>query len=89
MKTTQWIWLVVLSIALGCSPNPPREPEPPTYSQGDVVYHKLGGECLILHEHGDKWKIRYVDGLGKYQYGYFYETELSSEPPIPKVGLED
>lgn len=79
MKTTQWIWLVVLSIALGCSPNPPREPEtesPPTYSQGDVVYHKLGGECIILREYEDQWKIRYIDGLGEYQCDYFYKTEF-------------
>jgi hypothetical protein len=94
MKITQCdyrIWLVVLLIALGCAPSVPREPEsPPTYSQGDIVYHKLGGECVILHRYvGSQWKVRYVDGMGEYQYDYFYEAELSSEPPLPKVGLEE
>jgi uncharacterized protein YodC (DUF2158 family) len=91
MKTKQWILLVVLSIALGCSPSVPKDPEsPPTYSQGDIVYHKLGGECIIVGaSYGDKWQVRYIDGMGQYQHDSFHEAELSFEPPIPKVGLEE
>lgn len=85
----RWILLVVLLITLGvlCVPSEPESP--PAYSQGDIVYHKLGGECVILYLYCGKWKVRYIDRMGEYRYNYFYEAELSSEPPIPKVGLED
>lgn len=93
MKTTKWIWLIVLLGVLGCN-----IPEPSTiYNPGDIVYHKLGGgECVLLYmsdssdsQRGNEWKVRYIDIMGKYHYSYFYEAELSSKFTIPKVSPQE